>query len=162
MSATKTILERMKVFVSAQAAKPASTSAQVAGIVYAGVLTLLALAQLYTFEKFIEILPSAVSSEGGVALYLLAPLIVVLEIFSLPYLLRLTVSPAFRFVSRVFGWLVPIFWVGIGILSGVAIENTGILGDVIAVAGLTTISMGLLLFAFTAYAHYLLSSKAAK
>ena len=49
----------MKLFVSAQPSAPVSAYSRVVGLGYAGVLAVLALAQLFSFEAFIDILPAA-------------------------------------------------------------------------------------------------------
>lgn len=96
---------------------------------YAGILVVLALSQLYSFEEFTELIT-------GFGLPLAAaPIIIVLEVFALPFLLRMAISPAFRFVSMVFGWLVPAFWffVSIWVLFNVGgAETVGFLGTVLA------------------------------
>ena len=144
----------MKLFVSAQPSALVSAYSRVVGLGYAGVLAVLALAQLFSFEAFIDILPAALYMGFGASAALVAPLIVVVEVFSLPYLLRMAVSPALRWVSLVFGWLVPLFWLGVAVIAGPEVANTGILGDVIALSATETLLLSLLMIVFAAYTHY--------
>lgn len=144
----------MKSFVSAQQSPSVSAYARALGVSYAGLLTILALAQLFTFEDFIEILPAAVGAPNSQYAGLLAPLIVVCEVFALPYLLRMSVSPAFRGVSMVFGWLVPLFWLIVAITGGVMALNTGILGSLVMMDAANTMILSLLLFVIGAYVQY--------
>lgn len=103
----------MSVFVKPTTAAPARTDAarQIA-LLYAGILVLFLVAQLFTFEEFLELIPSF-NLPVGALMYGLAPLIVVAELFALPFLLRMSMSPALRWVSMVCGWVAAAAWVGI-------------------------------------------------
>ena len=101
----------MSMFVKATPAPSAKTSEtkQVA-ILYAALLTIMAVTQLFTFEEFIELFPAFHLPLGEVLVYGLAPALVAAEVFALPFLLRMAVSPAFRFVSMFCGWFVAATW----------------------------------------------------
>ncbi|MDN5275667.1 MAG: rane protein of unknown function [Candidatus Saccharibacteria bacterium] len=98
----------MSIFVKAQPAPgPVSRNVQWLALGYAGLLTILALTQLYSFEDDILLFGNALPD--GFAF--VAPLIVVSEVFALPYLLRLQLSPAMRVLSMGLGWVAALSWI---------------------------------------------------
>lgn len=103
----------MSIFAKPTIAPPAQTdTARQVALLYAGILVLFLVAQLFTFEEFLQLIPSFHLPVGGL-LYLVAPLIVVVELFALPFLLRMSISPALRWVSMVCGWMVATVWLGV-------------------------------------------------
>ena len=125
----------MSIFVSATPApKPKSKDVTRMSIFYAGLLTVMAVAQLFTFEEFLELFESLELPGAETTGYLLASLIVVTEIFAIPFLLRMSLSPAFRWLSMLSGffaaglWLFTTCWM---IFSGVEVETVGFLGTVV-------------------------------
>jgi hypothetical protein len=124
----------MTVFAKTTAApEPKTRRAFHIALLYAVLLTGMALAQLYTFDEFIEIIPSLSLPVGEALGYLIAPLIVVLEVFALPFLLRMRLSPAFRFVSMLFGWGVPLVWLAISlwlVVTAQPVVTIGFLGGI--------------------------------
>lgn len=123
----------MSVFAKPTTALPArtDTSRQIA-LLYAGILVLFIIAQLFTFEEFLELIPSLHLPIGGL-LYIAVPLIVVGELFALPFLLRMSISPAFRWLSMVCGWLVAAVWVFIAawvVTTQSGASTVGFLGTV--------------------------------
>jgi hypothetical protein len=101
----------MKLFVSATPAPEARTkNSRSISIFYAAILVSMIVAQLFTFEAFIEHLTTLDMPGGRQAAYFLAAFVVVVELFALPFLLRMSLSPAFRYVSLVCGWLVSMLW----------------------------------------------------
>ncbi|MGH7218649.1 MAG: hypothetical protein ACREGE_04380 [Candidatus Microsaccharimonas sp.] len=103
----------MSVFAKPTTAPPARTDAsRQISLLYAGILVLFLVAQLFTFDEFIQLIPSFNLPVGGL-LYAVAPLIVVGELFALPFLLRMSTSTALRWVSMVCGWMVAVIWIGI-------------------------------------------------
>lgn len=101
------------------------------GTTVAGWITLMAVAQLFTYEKFPGVLDGLWQTGGEMLAYLLAAAIVVCEVFSLPYLLSMRVTPLIRAVSLVCGWFVALFWLAVA-LWRLAIQgeqiNVGYLG----------------------------------
>lgn len=113
-----------------------SASKQIA-VVYAGFLVLMAVGQLFSFEKFIPLVESFWLPGGMPVAYLFAAGIVVAEVFAVPFLLRMSLSPAMRVVSIVLGWVVPAVWlfVTVWLLMTVnAVANVGIFGASVPLA----------------------------
>ncbi len=125
----------MNLFVSATSAKtPKTVESQKIAYAYAGILTILALAQLFTFNEFLTLLEAFLLPGGAPVAHLVGGLIVVSEVFALPFLLRLKVSPLMRAVSMVLGWLVPLVWLKLTlwlIFTSNPVSNIGILGTTI-------------------------------
>ncbi|MGY4893491.1 MAG: hypothetical protein ACO1N2_02220 [Candidatus Saccharimonadota bacterium] len=118
----------MSIFVQATPA-PAAKSHETKQIatLYAGLLTILAVTQLFTFDEFIELFPQL-----GLPVAL-APIIVACEVFALPFLLRMRLSPAFRALSMGLGWLVALGWLFVSIVAvqqGTT-ETVGYLGTLV-------------------------------
>lgn len=143
----------MSVFVKATPAPiPKTSRVNTIALLYAILLVILAVAQLYSFDEFIELFPTYGVFISETLTYLLAPLLIVLEVFALPFLLRMRLSPAFRFVSMVSGWLVALLWllVSVWILFAVPQAVTaGFLGTVVELVpgwwtALFSISLGIL------------------
>jgi hypothetical protein len=103
-------------------------------IFYAGILTVFIVTQLFTFDAFIELIPSYNLPVSETLAYALAPIIVASELFALPFLLRMNLSVAFRWVSMVLGWLVPVLWLLISawvVMTQPAVESIGFLGTLV-------------------------------
>ena len=121
----------MSLFVSATPPPRAKTAnIQVITVLLAGLLASTALLQLFKFEEFPERL-IAVGIDQGLA-PLLATFLVVTQVFALPFILRMQLSPAFRTVSMVFGWLASLKLLGVAVL-----ENIYLPGGLDAVFGAT-------------------------
>ena len=127
----------MSFFVQAtDARKPKTknvhTIAHTIALLYAGVMVLFSVTQLFTFEAFIRLLDSFGLPGGVRVTHVLAAVIVITEVFALPFLLRMRLSPAMRVVSMVCCWLVALKWFGLTLwmmLSVNSISNVGFLGD---------------------------------
>ena len=95
----------------------------------AGILTLMAAMQLFTFDEFSDLLGGMpVFGGGGMAW---AAGIIVFEVFALPFLLRMALSPAFRWVSAACCALASLFWLFVTsylAVSGVVVESVGFSG----------------------------------
>jgi len=135
-----------------QAAKPPlpkSSRAVRVALLYASVLVVFAVAQLFSFEKFLPLVRDFALPGGRPVAYFLAAFIVILEVFALPYLLRMQLSLTMRLLSMVMGWLVPLLWVGIALwltLTGSTVTNIGFFGDVIVYSpGWLSVAVGLVL-----------------
>lgn len=96
--------------------KPKTKDIRPISLLFAGILVVVALGQLFSFEAF----PARLESVGiSVAMApLLATVIVVAEVLALPFALGLHLSPAFRVVSMVCGWIV-----GVKLLTLAIMEN---------------------------------------
>jgi hypothetical protein len=111
----------------------------------AAALCVMVLSQLLNFEGFVEILFSyqLFNHPGSIAL---AIILIVLEIFSLPVLLRLWLSPLMRMVSSFCLLLAPAAWTSLIVFtytSGNAIATTGMLGHYVKIS----LSIGIILSA---------------
>lgn len=128
---------------------PKSSRAVRVALLYASVLVVFAVAQLFSFEKFLPLVRDFALPGGRPVAYFLAAFIVTLEVFALPYLLRMQLSLTMRLLSMVMGWLVPLLWVGIALwlmLTGSTVTNIGFFGDVIVYApGWLSVAVGLVL-----------------
>lgn len=110
---------------------------KIASIALAGVFVLLAVAQLYSYEDFPDVLASLWLPGGRPLATVLAALLVVSEVLAVPFLLSMRLSPAMRVMSMVAGWLAIVAWLKIAIsinLTTNATTNSGILGATIPVS----------------------------
>jgi heme/copper-type cytochrome/quinol oxidase subunit 4 len=125
----------MSIFVQAtDAGKPKTQNVKTIGLLYAIAILVFAVSQLFTFEGFLTLLDSFGLPGGSSTAQVLAAVIVIAEVFALPFLLRMRLSPAMRVVSMVCGWLVALVWLALSLwvmLTVNAISNIGFLGDVI-------------------------------
>lgn len=125
----------MKTFVQPTAApKPKTDAVKQMSLFYAALLVIMAVAQLFTFEKFLTLIISFQLPISVLAVCALTPIIVACEVFALPFLLRMTVSPAFRGLSMLCSWLVPVIWVSIStslVLSNSTVDTVGFLGTAV-------------------------------
>lgn len=125
----------MSIFVKTSAPiKPKTKDAPFVAIMYAAIIVVFAVAQLFTFEEFITLVESYGLPGGVVFAHFLAAYLVTIEVFALPFLLRMRVSTAMRVVSMACGWLVALIWLGISlwlVFSVNSVGNVGFLGDVI-------------------------------
>lgn len=125
----------MSIFVKPTVAPtPRSKNVKTVATFYAGLLTVMLVAQLFTFEKFLQLLVDQDLPGGEVMAYLTAALIVFFELLALPFLLRMTLSPAFRWLSMVAGWLVALAWLGLTLWQVITlpmVETVGFMGTVV-------------------------------
>ena len=101
---------------------------------YAAILTLMAVSQLFYFEEFISLIGSFWLPVDRAGVYVIASSIVIAEVFALPFLLRMYLSPLMRLVSMTFGWIVPAIWLILCVwiqLQTHALSNIGFLGEVV-------------------------------
>lgn len=94
-------------------------SYRVLGVLYAAFLVLCATIQLFFFEDFVDIFAG---SHFSMVASTIAVSVITLEIFSLPFLLRLRMSVLFRKLSTLFSVSVPIVWLVLGFI----VENMSI------------------------------------
>lgn len=127
----------MTFFVKATSApKPKTETIQPVSLALAGVFILIAVAQLFTFEKFSSVITNMWIVGGDAFAPVWAAIIVTLEVTAVPFLFMMQLSPAARFVSMVAGWLSIALWLGIFIWQNTehaVVANSGILGDTLRV-----------------------------
>lgn len=90
----------------------------------------LAVAQMVSFEDFVEAL-RAYQVGGENATLAIAVGVLGLEVFATPFLLRLSLSPAARFVSALFALLLPYVWTVLTIhvfVANATVDNAGYFG----------------------------------
>lgn len=122
----------MNFFVTASPAPaPKTKNVRIISLALAGILVGMVVAQLFTFEKFPDVIKEFWLPGGTDIALLLAASIVVLEVAAIPFLLSLYLSPLLRVVSMIAGWLVIALWVVLLVwqnLQPSSIANNGILG----------------------------------
>ena len=102
----------MSIFVkSVPAQEPRSSESKKIAILYACILVVMAVTQLFTFDDFLVYFQSFGLPLSTELTYALLPTLIVAEVFAIPFLLRMRLSPAFRCVSMFFGWLVAVIWI---------------------------------------------------
>lgn len=85
---------------------------------YALVLVVLIITQLLTLSSFIALIGSFVEHNPATnASTLIAMLLIGMEVFSLPFLLQLHVSPLARFCSAVLAFITPLAWAVVAMMS---------------------------------------------
>jgi hypothetical protein len=149
----------MRFFVqSTIAPEPRTQNVKVISIALAAVFVMLAVAQLYSYENFPDVLASLWLPGGRPMATVLAALLVVGEVLAVPFLLSMRLSPAMRIMSMVAGWLVIAVWLKITILINIttnATTNGGILGATIPVSpGWWTVGLFIALGALIAWVSW--------
>ncbi len=100
-------------------------------LAFASVLVVMAVAQLFTFEKFPDVISGWWLPGGEVGAQLFAGLLVTFEVIALPFLLSMRLSLAMRILSMVAGWVVVATWLVIVLWQNMTmnvIANSGLLG----------------------------------
>jgi hypothetical protein len=146
-------------FAIAEKAPPArSQLGQIVAWVYGAVLVVMVIGQLFAFEKFLPLMEGYGLPGGHGTASLLACLIVFTEAFSLPFLLRMPLSPLMRWFSLVCAAGVPIIWLKlsvIALLSDVTTMNSGLLGAKVTVqAGGLQLIISIILFTLAIWSVY--------
>jgi len=126
------ILVGMSILVKTTPAPKTKTNDTIkVAYLYVAILVAFALLQLFTFDKFLDLIENFGMPGGEPMAHLVGSLIVVSEVFALPFLLRLDLSRLMRVVSMVFGWLVPLAWLKLSlwvVLTSSTVNNIGFLG----------------------------------
>ncbi len=126
----------MKLAYAVKAQPPRSQSVKVIAWVYAAVLTVMVVGQLFAFEDFIPLIANYWLPGGNGTASLVGCLIVVTEVFAIPYLLRMPLSPLMRWTSMICGLIVPTIWIKLAITALVtdnALTNSGMLGTKVSI-----------------------------
>ena len=120
---------------------------------YAAILVAMAVLQLYAFEDFIPLIQSYDLPGGDGTAALVASLIVVFEVFALPFLLRMPLSVLMRWFSLVCALAAASTWLKLSLYAAVSQADTmpsGIFGSKIDIdtgIPLFAISTGMVLLA---------------
>ena len=120
----------MKRIIAQWPQHPRTIEAKRAALISAGVITIMAVAQLFSFDKFIPLLDSF-DFPGGLSGQTVAVALAVSGVWALPFLLQMKLSMAMRWVCMVAGWIVAAAWVVLTLrvnIGSSAIENVGLLG----------------------------------
>jgi hypothetical protein len=143
----------MSFFVkSTPAPKPRTAESAQIAILYAVVLVVFVVTQLFTFEEFLVYIQSVNLPFSEKVNYAFVPLLVAAELFSLPFLLRMRLSPVFRYLSLFLGCVVAGLWIFLSswiVLSGALVDSIGFLGTLVVItpgwwAIFTSLSLGVL------------------
>jgi hypothetical protein len=113
---------------------PKTKNTRTVSIAFAAVLVVMAVAQLFTFEKFPHVISQMWLPYSELS-SVYAAFIVTFEVAALPFLLSMRLSPAMRAVSMVAGWLSVLVWLAVALwenLSGNVTANGGFLGDTLS------------------------------
>lgn len=144
---------------AATAPKPHKPYARVVATLCALVFITMATAQLFGFDKFIELLDENWLPHGISGVFLGAVL-VSLTVLSLPYLMHMALSWMARLLSQIAGWVVALLWLGIGFMTqslGQEHVSTGHLGAFVDTPpGLWTVIFGFALLLLVAASSWLL------
>jgi len=149
----------MSIFVKPVPAPTSKTKdSQRVALFYAGILVIMAVAQLFSFEDFLKLITDFGFPGGAQFAYFLAAYLVTVEVFALPFLLRMPLSVAFRWLSMVAGWLVAFIWAVITVwlaLYDGTVNNVGFLGTVIeTIPGWWALCLSLALGILAAWASW--------
>lgn len=127
-------------------------------LIYAAVLVVLAVTQLFSFDNFLFIVRDFVLPGGKPLAYFLAAFIAIAELLALPFLLHMRLSVAMRLLSMAMGWLVAGLWLFIPVwlvLTASNVTNIGLVGDAVASApGWWTVLVGLVLVGLATWASW--------
>lgn len=142
----------MKKVVAVSAPKPRSPLARNVAWGYAGVLVVMVVGQLFAFEKFIPALQDyGVTHAEAVVV---ASAIVVLEVLSLPFLLRMPLSPLMRLMSGTFSTMVALLWLIVSV-SVIGDDANGLLfGTKVHISTTLQLVLSLLLVVVSSYTAY--------
>jgi len=152
------IIENMNKVVATPAPKPHSETAKRIAWIYAASLVVMAVAQLFAFEDFIPQIRNYFLPGGYGTANLVASLIVVTEIFALPFLLRMPLSPLMRWCSLVCAVVAAFLWVMLSVwavATDAAITNSALLGTKVTVpTGFIALATSLTLFVLAAWSAW--------
>jgi hypothetical protein len=127
----------MSFFVQPTAApRPRTKNIRSVSLFFAGLLILMVVAQLFTFEDFPEVITHMQFPGGELFSPVRAAFIAVLEIAALPFLLSMHLSPLARAVSMFAGWAVAAAWLVASLWMNIVLENTinsGFLGATLSI-----------------------------
>lgn len=99
-----------------------------------GMLVLMLLAQLFSFENFVSILALVLAYNDQQLVAISTALVTAAELFALPYLLGMKLSSLMRVLSAALGGAVVLFWLFTSLTNAHA-ENSALFGDTLALPG---------------------------
>ncbi len=130
---------------------------------YAAILVAMSLLQLFGLEEFMPIIQNYWLPGGASVAAVVGSVIIVMQVFSLPFLLRMPLSRLMRLLSAGLSVAVPLVWLALAVyaqVNGYVLENSGMLGEKIAVpTGLAQLALSGVLLAWSLLAVYGLSSR---
>lgn len=144
----------MRKIIAKPADEPRSVAVRNTAWVYAGVLVVMAVAQLFAFEKFVPLMDDYWLPGGYGTATLVASIVVFIEVFALPFLLRMYVSDGMRWFSLACSVLVPLIWLRLALYSTFAqesLKNGGLLGTKVAVSSDVQLLVASLLLVVSLY-----------
>lgn len=97
------------------APRPKTELSKQIATVCAGLIAVVSVVQLFFFEDFVVFM-SSIPFFSFLPGLVIASLAAVFAVFSLPFLLRMPLSVAFRWLSMFFSWLTTFFWFILSIL----------------------------------------------
>lgn len=121
----------MKAIRAQHYARPVTAAEVAASIYLAFFFVVAALTQLFAFESYPDVIRSYGLPMANELSLPLAAVVVCLEVFAIPYLLWMRVSRLMHLVSFVCGWLVLMYWLGVGVWQSIVdfhIVNAGLFG----------------------------------
>ena len=132
--------------------KPKTKNVGQISLLLAGILALFAVTQLITLGAFTRLVESFWLPGSIRIAHVVVALLIMSELLSLLFLLRLRLSIAMRIISMVCGWVVVLLWLGLCMwlmLTVNAIHNVGFLGTLVDIqpgwwAILFTVALGIL------------------
>jgi hypothetical protein len=108
--------------------KPKTSRVVTVSLLLAFLLVCMAVGQLFSFEKFTPLIESFNLPGGNGTGMLVAGLVVVCEVFALPFLLRMRVSPLMRATSMVCGWMVAAIWLILALWLNMTVNMVSTVG----------------------------------
>jgi hypothetical protein len=127
----------MNIFVkSTPAPQPRTSDAKKMAYFYAIILTVFALGQLFAFNDFLNLLDSFWLPGGKPIATLIGGVIVASEVFAIPFLIGMALSPLMRYFSMFLSWLTPALWLFIALwihFTENSITNIGFLGTKLSI-----------------------------
>ncbi len=155
----------MVLATAVKADKPRSELAKRAAWAHAALLVVMAVGQLFAFEKFLPLISSYWLPGGAGTAALLAGVTVISEVFALPYLLRMPLSPLMRVLGVVCSFIVPILWIVLSMValtSTYTIDNGGIFGTKVSVSVTAQLILSVFLLGLAAWSWWGLRSRSKK
>ncbi len=119
-----------------KAPAPRTRDAGLVAKIYAAILAVMVLLQMFNFPELINIFYGFWLPGGQVLAVALAGIVVTAEVLAVPFLLGMRLSPAFRVFSMGLGLLAPAIWLYslISVIASTnAVRNSGILGSKVVV-----------------------------
>ncbi len=149
----------MSFFAHAQESPtPRTDAARKIALFYAVLLVIMLVAQLFTFDTFVPFFETVALPGGALMMALIAPVITTSELAALPFLLRVRISYAFRWLSMLSGWAVAALWLLVSISALQTYptpETVGFLGTAVnVVPGAWAIGLSLLFGIMAAWASW--------